>query len=82
MATTIREFAPHVYRKGESYEYLFEVTEASYTTEQLERLPMIKDLFKIEDLYVRFRLSTVSVEPDEVRKKIELIETGYCELTS
>ena len=42
---------------------------------------MIKDLFKIEDLHVRLRLSTVSVQPDAVRKKIELIETGYRELT-
>ena len=74
-------FVPHVYRTGESHEYFFEVTEASYSTEQLERLPMIKDLFKIEDLFVRFRLSTVSVDVDEVRQQVDLIETGYRELT-
>ena len=82
MKPLIRRFVPHVYRTDESYEYLFEVTEASYSTEQLQRLPMIKDLLKIEELTIRYRLSVVSVEAHEVRKKIELIETRYRELTS
>ena len=80
MKPLIRGFVPHVYRTGESYEYLFEVTEASYSTEQLQRLPMIKDLLKIEELTIRYRLSTISVDAHKVRKKIELIETGYREL--
>ena len=81
MKPLIDGFVPHVHRAGESYEYLFEVTEAFYTTEQLERLPMIKELFKIEDLIIRYRLSTLSAEADQVRQKIELTETGYRELT-
>ena len=55
MKPLIETLVPHVYRAGESYEYFFEVTEASYSTEQLERLPMIKDLLKIEDLTIRYR---------------------------
>ena len=82
MKPTVQGFVPHVYRTGESYEYFFEVTEASYSTEQLERLAMIKDLFKIEDLFVRLRLSILSVEGDEVRQQVELIETGCRELDS
>lgn len=82
MKPLVREFVPHVYRTGESYEYFFEVTEASYSTEQLDRLPMIKDLFKIEDLFVRLKLSILSVEGDETRQQVELLETGYRELGS
>jgi hypothetical protein len=81
MKPRISGFVPHVYRPGESNEYLFEVTEASYSTEQLERLPMIKDLLKIEELTIRYRLSTLSVDESQVRQKIELMETGYRELT-
>ncbi len=73
-------FVPHLYRIGESHEYLFEVTEASYSTEQLERLPMIKDLLKIEELTIRYRLSAISVENQEVRKQIALIDARYREL--
>lgn len=80
MKPQTQSVVPHVYRSGESHEYLFEVTEASYSTEQLERLPMIKDLLKIEELYIRYRLSTHSAETHEVRKKIELIEAAYREL--
>lgn len=65
---------------GESYEYLFEVTEALYSTEQLERLPMIKELLKIEELIIRYRLSTISVEEHEVQQTIELIDTRYREV--
>ena len=79
-STTRRKTRPHVYREGESYEYLFEVTEASYSTEQLERLPMIKELLKIEELIIRYRLSTVSVEEHEVQQTIELIDTRYREV--
>ncbi|TVQ98720.1 MAG: hypothetical protein EA403_13830 [Spirochaetaceae bacterium] len=82
MKPHIRGIVPHVYRTGESYEYLFEVTEASYSTEQLERLPMIKELLKIEELIIRYRLSTVSVEAHEVKQKIELVDTRYREVPS
>jgi hypothetical protein len=73
-------FVPHVYRTGESYEYYFEVSEASYSTEQLERLPMVKDLLKVEELTLRFRLSTLSVEPAQVEKQVELFDARYREL--
>ena len=80
MKQQIRGIVPHVYRTGESYEYLFEVTEASYSTEQLERLPMIKDVLKIEELIIRYRLSTVSVEAHKVQQKLELVDTRYREV--
>ncbi|TVR05106.1 MAG: hypothetical protein EA403_03540, partial [Spirochaetaceae bacterium] len=73
---------PHLYRTGESYEYLFEVTEASYSTEELERLPMIKDLLKIEELIIRYRLSTASVEAHEVQQRLELVDSRYREMPS
>lgn len=80
MTPQIRGIVPHVYRVGESYEYLFEVTEASYSTEQLERLPMIKELLKIEELIIRYRLATISVEEHEVQQTIELMDTRYREV--
>ena len=74
-------FVPHAYRADETYDYMFEVTEASYTTEQLERLPMVKDLFKVEDMSLRYRLSTLSVEPERVTKRLELVDARYREIS-
>ncbi len=74
-------FVHHEYRLGESFDYFFEVTEATYSTEQHERLPVIKDLQKIEELAIIYRLSIVSVEHPKATKEIELLDTRYREVT-
>ncbi len=74
-------FVHHEYRLGESFEYFFEVTEATYSTEQHEKLPVIKDLQKIEELAIIYRLSVVSIEHPKVTKEIELLDTRYREVT-
>ncbi len=71
----------HVYKKGETFTFVYGSTEATYATVPAHdgKVPRVTDLQKIEEVRATVRFSVVA-DGAELKKKIELINPRFREL--
>ena len=79
----LQQFQPHEFREGESFDYLYEATEAKFTTEQVRdgRVPRVTDLVKITESRTRLRFTIVS-DGATLRKQVEFSDMQFREITA
>lgn len=76
-------FQQHEHREGETFDYLYESTEAVFSTEQVRgaRIPRVTDLLKIDECRTRIRFSILA-EGATLRKQVEFSDMRFREITA
>ena len=81
-------FQPHEFHEGETFEYLYESTEARYATEPVSdgRIPRITDVQHIDESRTTIRFTIVpgedGAEEGTLRKQVEFSDMRFREVTA
>lgn len=70
----------HDYQDGESYNYYLEDSEAIYSTEQVGKLPRVKELMKIQELQLNLSIKVLQSNRIRTIKQVTITEAKYREL--
>jgi hypothetical protein len=73
----------HVYKEGESFEWFYEGSEATYATEPVHdgQVPRVTDLQQIDEIRTHVRINVIS-EGGKLRKRLELTNIKVRERTA